>query len=164
VARILDTTEESITSALKRARASLENRFFTRGQREQPPPAGSAAEQELAERFTRAFESSDLDGVVQLLTDDVWFTMPPLPFEWQGHDRALQFLRAMWAGAAGRRLVATRANGQPAFGLNVRDPHARIHHAMGLLVLTLRGQRISAMTRFDNSALSDFGLPRTLPP
>ena len=61
------------------------------------------------------------------------------------------------------RLVATRANGQPAFGAYVRDPHTTIAHAAGLLVLTLAGDRISALTRFDNSALPRFGLPRTLP-
>jgi RNA polymerase sigma-70 factor (ECF subfamily) len=45
----------------------------------------------------------------------------------------------------------------------VRDPRAKIAHAAGLLVLTLAGGRICAMTRFDNSVLARFGLPRTLP-
>ncbi len=69
------------------------------------------------------------------------------------------------APAVGRtyRLVATRADGQPAFGAYVRDPQANVAHAVGLLVLTLAGARISAMTRFDNSVLPRFGLPRTLP-
>jgi hypothetical protein len=62
-----------------------------------------------------------------------------------------------------RRLIATRANGQPGFGLYVRDPHAPVLHAIGLLVLTLAGDRICAMTRFDASVLAYFGLPRTLP-
>jgi len=97
-----------------------------------------------------------------MLTHDVWFTMPPLPFEWQGVDRASQFLQAMWAGHRGRRLLATRANGQPAFGLYLPDPRADVLHAMGLLVLTLDGSRISAITRFDNSVLSYFRLPRTI--
>jgi len=161
VAQILDSTEESTTSALKRARASLQQRLPPGGQRDQPPLPKSAAEYELVERFTRAFEAHDVPGIVDLLTDDVWFTMPPAPFEWQGRERAFQFLEAMTF--PGRRLVATRANGQPAFGLYLPDPHASVLHAMGLLVLTLRGNSISAITRFDNSVLSYFGLPRTLP-
>ena len=66
---------------------------------------------------------------------------------------------------AGRtyRLIGTRANGQPAFGVYVRDPLTGVAHANGMLVLTLAGSRISAMTRFDNSVLPLFGLPRTLP-
>ena len=163
VAQILDSTEESVSSALKRARATLESRFARAEEAEQPPPPKSAAEQELVERFTRALESSDVHGVVGLLTEDVLFTMPPLPFEWQGHDRALRFLTVVtsWQGP-GLRLVATRANGQPAFGLYLPDPHTRVLHAMGLLVLTLAGDRISAIARFDNSVLSHFALPRTL--
>jgi RNA polymerase sigma-70 factor (ECF subfamily) len=66
--------------------------------------------------------------------------------------------------AAGRRfdLVPTRANGQPAFGAYVRTPSG-IGHGVGLYVLGLSGERICAMTRFDNSVLAWFGLPRSLP-
>jgi RNA polymerase sigma-70 factor (ECF subfamily) len=60
------------------------------------------------------------------------------------------------------RLIATRANGQPAFGIYVHDAHSDVVHASGLMVLTLAGGRISALTRFDNSSLARFGLPRTL--
>ena len=60
------------------------------------------------------------------------------------------------------RLVATRANQQPAFGVYVADLHTPVFHASGLLVLTLAGEQICGMTRFDNSALPHFGLPRTL--
>ena len=62
------------------------------------------------------------------------------------------------------RLIPTRANGQPAFGRYLRDQHAPLGHAHGLIVLTLAGDRISAITGFnDNSVLARFGLPRTLP-
>jgi RNA polymerase sigma-70 factor (ECF subfamily) len=105
-----------------------------------------------------------VDGIVALLMDDAWLTMPPLPFEFQGHDRARRFFTAVVAFQGPRpRLVATRANGQPAFGLYVRDPRTRIFHAIGVLVLTLAGSKISAITQFDNSVLPSFGLPRTLP-
>jgi RNA polymerase sigma-70 factor (TIGR02960 family) len=162
-AQILDTSQESVTSALKRARAALQ-RQPPSGEREPPPPPNSAAEQQLVERLTRAFETADVDGILALLTDDAWLTMPPLPLQYQGRELAARFLTATafrpgWTA----RLIATRANGQPAFGFYVRNPQARISHAIGLLVLTLSGSRICAMTRFDNSVLPRFGLPRTLP-
>jgi RNA polymerase sigma-70 factor (ECF subfamily) len=162
VAQVLDSTEESVTSALKRARATLQRHLPRSGQRGQPPAPGSAAERELAERFTRAFEARDVDGIVSLLTEDVWLTMPPIPLEYQGRELAHRFLTATATWLERPRLVATRANGQPAFGIYVRDPHAPILHAIGLLVLTLAGDRISAMTRFDTSMVAYFGLPRTL--
>jgi RNA polymerase sigma-70 factor (ECF subfamily) len=162
-ARIVGTTEESVTSALKRARATLERRCPAL--EAAPPEPGSPAESELVERLTRAYEASDLDGVVALLTDDVWLRMPPLPLEYQGRDLAARFFAAV-AFRPGRswRVVATRANRQPALGVYVADQHSGIWHANGLVVLTLAGSRISAMTRFDNSVLPRFGLPRTLAP
>ena len=163
VAQVLDSTEESVTSALKRARAALQRRLPGPGERQPAPAAGSAAERELVERFTRAFEAKDVHGIVALLTEDVWLTMPPIPLEWQGRDLADRFLTGTAIRLARPRLVATRANGQPAFGIYVRDPQAPILHAAGLLVLTLAGDRICAMTRFDTSMLAYFGLPRTLP-
>ena len=163
-AHILATSEESVTSALKRARATMERQQSRPGEREPPPPPGSAAEQELVARLTGAFEAADVDGIVALLTDDAWLTMPPLPLEYQGRELAAQFFAATafrpgWTG----RLIATRANGQPAFGFYVRDPKAGVSHTVGLLVITLSGPRICAMTRFDGDTLPRFGLPRALP-
>jgi RNA polymerase sigma-70 factor (ECF subfamily) len=163
VAQVLDCTAESVTSALKRARATLQRRLPGPGEREQPPVPDSAAERELVERFTRAFEAGDVDGIVGLLAEDIRLTMPPIPLEWQGRDLAGRFLAATAIRHARRSLVATRANGQPAFGIYVRDPQAPVLHSAGLLVLSLDGDRICAMTRFETSVLAYFGLPRTLP-
>ncbi len=97
-----------------------------------------------------------------LLTDDVFVSMPPMPFEYQGRDLVARFCASIFS--AGRRfyLVPTRANGQPAFGAYLRAPNG-ISHGMGLYVLTLSGERICAMTRFENTVLPAFGLPRSLP-
>ena len=162
-ARILDTTEESVTSALKRARAAVERYQRSAPLREPAPPPGSAAEQQLVHRLTRAFEAADIAGIVALLTEDVWVTMPPLPLEYQGRDLAAQFLiatafRPGWTA----RLLGTRANGQPAFGFYARDPRTGEYYTVGLLVLTLSGTQISAMTRFDPATLPRFGLPARL--
>jgi RNA polymerase sigma-70 factor (TIGR02960 family) len=164
VASMLDSSQESVTSALKRARATLQQRVEPGRERELAPAPRSAAESEVVERFTRAFEARDLDGVVGLLTDDVWFAMPPMPYEWQGREQARQFLAASWAAnQPGAQLIPTRANGQPAFALYFPDSHAEVLHAVGLLVLTLAGDRVAAITRFDNGVLEFFGLPRTRP-
>jgi hypothetical protein len=105
-----------------------------------------------------------VNDVVALLTDDVLLAMPPLPLEYQGRDLAARFLATV-AFRDGRRyrMIATRANGQPAFGTYLRDPRTGVTHANGLLVITLSGARVSAITRFDNSVLPGFGLPRILP-
>jgi RNA polymerase sigma-70 factor (TIGR02960 family) len=164
VAGMLDTSDESVTSALKRARGALRDRLPPRGSREPAPPPNSAAERATAEQLTRAYEAGDLDAIVRLLTDDVRLTMPPLPLEYHGRASAARFLKIV-SLRAGRtfRLVPTRANGQPAFGFYVHSAHGEVGRATGLLVLTLSGDQISAMTHFDNSVLPAFGLPRMLP-
>ena len=139
-AGILDCTEESVTSALKRARAALQYRRARSADRE-PPPPGSARERVLVQRFTQAYEAGDVREVVALLTEDAWLVMPPVPQRYQGRELAARFMAAT-AFRPGRsaRLVPTRANGQPAFGLYIRDPQAPVARANGMLVLTLAGQ------------------------
>ena len=162
VADMLDSTVESVTSALKRARASLQRRQLATAGSEPPPVAGSPAEDAIVAKFVRAWESADLDALVGLLTGDVFMSMPPMPFEYQGRDVVARFCAGLFG--AGRRfdLVPTRANGQPAFGAYLRA-RGGIRHGVGLYVLTLSGDRICALTRFDNSVLPWFGLPRSLP-
>jgi len=162
VADMLDSTTDSVTSALKRARASLQRRRPTAADREPPPAPGSPAEAAVVAKFARAWQSADLDALVALLTGDVFISMPPIPFEYQGRDAVARFSASLFG--AGRRfdLVPTRANGQPAFGAYLRAPTG-IRHGTGLYVLTLSGDRICAMTRFENSVLPSFGLPRSLP-
>jgi RNA polymerase sigma-70 factor (ECF subfamily) len=158
VAEMLDSSVESVKSALKRARASLQDRRPT----DKPPACDSAVEDAIVARFVHAWESADLDALVALLTDDVFMSMPPMPFEYEGRDVVVRFCASIFG--AGRRfdLVPTRANGQPAVGAYLRTPNG-ISHGTGLYVLTLSGDRICAMTRFDNSVLPWFGLPRSLP-
>jgi RNA polymerase sigma-70 factor (ECF subfamily) len=117
----------------------------------------------VLDQLAAAFEVGDVDGIVSLLTDDAVFAMPPLPFEYEGRDSAAQFLAAVAARPGERyRLRWTRANGQPAFAAYLREPRTRTYHAMGFMVLTLAGDQISAMTRFENGVLPTFGLPRTM--
>jgi RNA polymerase sigma-70 factor (TIGR02960 family) len=162
VAEMLDSTTESVTSALKRARASLQRRQRPSADREPPPMAGSPAEEALVAKFARAYESADLDALVALRTDDVFMSMPPMPLEYEGRDAVASFCALLFGAGRTYELVPARANGQPAFGSYVQAPGGT-RHATGFVVLTLAGHRICAMTRFENSVLPWFNLPRSLP-
>ena len=162
VADMLDSTAESINSALKRACASLLEHRKTTIKREMRPASGSPSEGAIAAKFVSAWESADLDALVALLTDDVFISMPPMPFEYEGSDLVARFCVNIFGASRRFDLVRTRANGQPAFGAYLRTP-AGVSHGVGLYVLTIRGDRISAMTRFENTVFPWFDLPRSLP-
>jgi RNA polymerase sigma-70 factor (TIGR02960 family) len=161
-ADMLEVTVDSVNSALKRARASLQHRQQPAAGHQPPPGAGSPGEDAIVARFARAWESADLDALVALLTGDVFIAMPPEPFGYEGRDAVTRYCARLFA--AGRRadLVPTRANGQPAFAVYLRAPGG-IRHGTGLYVLTLAGDQICAMTHFEASVLPWFGLPRSLP-
>jgi RNA polymerase sigma-70 factor (ECF subfamily) len=158
VADILGTSED--TCALKRARAALATELPVGG----TVLPDSRRERDLAARFAEAFERGDIDAIVALLTDDAWLRMPPLPLEYQGRAAVAGFLTTIaFRGTRRYRLIPTRANGQPAYGCYLYDAHTPIARAHGILVITLAGERISALTRFlDYSVLGQFGQPRTL--
>jgi RNA polymerase sigma-70 factor (ECF subfamily) len=163
VAGMLGTTAESVSSALKRGRAGLQRRLPPAREREAPPPPGSPAEQALVDEFTRAYGSGDVDALIALLTDDVFVSMPPVPLEWQGRADVARFYASLMGQGRRYDLVPTRANGgQLAFATYVRAP-AGVRPGAGLLVLTLAGDRIRALTRFEDSVLPSFGLPRSFP-
>ncbi|TDW75398.1 RNA polymerase subunit sigma-70 [Kribbella pratensis] len=159
VADMLASTEQAVHSALKRARAGM-----ARVGRDLPTHDGdlSADARRAAASFARAYEASDLDGLLALLTDDVFLSMPPMPLEYVGRDLVGQFTQLFFATGRRYRLVGTEANGQPAFGVYVLAPDGNFH-ATGLFVLAIRGDRVSALTRFESSHLAAFGLPRWLP-
>lgn len=125
VADMLGSSAEAVKSTLKRARANLEQ---SRSPLTEPPPwPASQAENRVIADFVRAWESADVAALVALLTDDVFLTMPPMPFEYEGLDVAARFCASIFR--AGRRfdLLPTRANGQPAFGAYLRGRHGSSH-------------------------------------
>ena len=162
-ATILEASEASVKGALQRARAALAERPIDPSR---APAPDSPQERELVGRFADAVERGDTKAIVALLADDAWVTMPPYPFEYRGKAAITLFMedRARLRGAP-LRIVATRANGQPAFGCYLDDRHAPLARPFGFLVLTIDGEQISAITFFsDTSVFARFGLPRTLPP
>ena len=161
VAAMLDSSLDSVNSALKRARAGLERNL--RGPDRPPAPKpGSASEETVVAQFVHAYESADLDALIGLLTDDVFISMPPLPFEYEGREPVSRLFASIFGSGRRFELVRTRANGQPAVGAYVRTS-AGVSPGVGLFVLSLSGERICSMTRFENTVLPWFGLPRSLP-
>ena len=112
-------------------------------------------------KFVRAWESADLDTLVALLTDDVFVSMPPMPFEYEGREVVARFCASCSAPADGstwcRPAPTVSRRSEPT------SAHRRHRPRIGLIVLTLSGDRICAMTRFENTVLPWFGLPRSLP-
>jgi RNA polymerase sigma-70 factor (ECF subfamily) len=175
VAPMLGTTPEAVSSALKRARATVDGHLAASSSAGSVGPAGAgggrparqpgtAAGHRLAARFTDALESADLDALIELLVTDVRLSMPPAMVEYRGIESARRVLAAVtFRPGRSYRVVPTRANGQPAFGLYLADSHASVYRAYCLLVLTTAGDHITAITAFSTSVLTRFGLPRSLP-
>jgi RNA polymerase sigma-70 factor (TIGR02960 family) len=164
VAQMLGATEVAVNRLVHRARRAMD-RDARPGTLVEAPLPDSAEEQALVARFATAFQSGDVAGVIALLTDDALMTMPPEAAEYVGPAAIGRFLSTVpAAGSLERfRLVPTRANGQPAFGCYLKDPHTPIAHAYGLMVLTLRGDRVAGLAGFaDTAVFASFGLPRTL--
>ncbi|HET9103795.1 MAG TPA: RNA polymerase subunit sigma-70 [Solirubrobacteraceae bacterium] len=158
-AAMLETTVDAVKSALKRARATLAKE---RPERLAPPAPQSPEEEALLARFVQAFLADDPDGMVALVTEHAWFRMPPANLEYQGQPRIHAMLRALVDHRAGQppRLIATRANRQPAYGSYRIDPASGLAHPTGLLLLSLTGGQIAAITWFVGVApLAAFGLP-----
>lgn len=164
VAETLTTSLDSVNSALKRARTSLDSEQSRSAQLRGALAPESASEAAIVEKFVSAYETGDLDAIVDLFTDDVFVSMPPIPLEYQGREAVARLFAAIFR--AGRRFeaVPTRANRQPAFGAYLRAASSGVRPGVGLVVLTLAPgrDRIRACTRFDGSVLPWFALPSEL--
>jgi RNA polymerase sigma-70 factor, ECF subfamily len=158
-AETLGATEEAVAMTLSRARASLRGKAHGGA-----PSPGQAAQGTLARRLAAAFTAHDIEQVVSLLTEDVRIVMPPLPAVWEGRARAAGFLaEVVFRLVPEARFVQTRANRQPALAVYTRDEVSGLWHGSGLLVITVRGDQVAGLTRFESHTLRAFGLPRLLP-
>jgi RNA polymerase sigma-70 factor (ECF subfamily) len=160
-AELLGLTVDAVTSALRRARATIE---ASAGAQEATPSAPDGTDERyLLDRFVTAFSEGDVADLVALFTEDVWLRMPPLPFEYRGKAAAQQFLAAVAQHRRSvARMVPVRANRQPGWGEYVPDPATGLLHLVGVLVVAVSGDRIRELTRFESSLGPSLGLPRTL--
>ena len=166
-AAMLGTSPVAVKGTLQRARAALGRSRDEAGAPGAPGPRpASAEERAVARRFADAYVAADIDGVIALLTDDAWLSMPPAPHEYRGHAAIRAFLRASFGFRGDRRvyLVPTGANTQPALASYIGQPDGPALPG-GLFVLGVDGPRISAVTRFHVDELySRFGLPESWSP
>jgi RNA polymerase sigma-70 factor (ECF subfamily) len=162
-AESLGTTTASVNSALQHARTTVSERIPAQSQQATLRSLGDQRLRTLVEEYTRAMERADLESMLALLSADATWSMPPFPDWYRGTDQVAGFLaagpfRARW------RHLATRANGQPAIGWYRRAQERGSYSAFALDVLTLRGDRIAAITAFvDSTNFVRFGLPDELP-
>lgn len=166
VASLLDVSVASVTSALYRARSTLSSRYRVSDYPPVDDPA-NPAEQDLLERYLRAWETADIEALTLMLKEEATFPMPPLPGWFRGRAAIRRFLAAgILSGEArgGWRLVPARANGCPAFGVYRRRAEGPGYDPFAIQVLTLAGGKVADATTFGFPNLfRSFGLPEMLP-
>ena len=159
VAEQLGTTAASVNSALQRARSTLD------GARPHEDEVGDPADpvvRQTVERYVRAFEAADVEGLVGLLTDDVVLEMPPVPLWYRGADDYGSFMRRVFGlRGAGWRMVPLGANGQPALAAYAPGDGLLRLHTLQVLTIGPRGVRHNVVFQ-DPAVFTAFDLPTTL--
>jgi RNA polymerase sigma-70 factor (ECF subfamily) len=163
VAEWLDLSVPAVNSALQRARQTLHQRYKENGNETlvaQPRPQL----QNLLDRYMALWQQADVPGLVKLLREDAWLTMPPHPAWVQGRaDIATLLQLRVFTPGRQWRLRITRANGSPAFMLYRREAGKNDYQCSGLWVLGVEGEQISSIVVFlDMAGLTAFGLPSTI--
>jgi RNA polymerase sigma-70 factor (ECF subfamily) len=160
VAEALETSTAAVNSALQRAHAQMEKVKASEDTVGEP----TAEQRELLERYVQAFWDKDIDAIVSMLTRDAIWEMPPFAAWYQGNENIGRLIDTQCPGNEhDMPMVATWANGQPAFGLYMRQPDggfAPFH----LQVLTLGDGGVQHVAAFFSEPLfATFGLPERLP-
>jgi RNA polymerase sigma-70 factor, ECF subfamily len=160
VAKLFDTSVASVNSALQRARATLDAQDLT-------PEADSGPMDEeqstLLERYLDSFERYDMEALTALLHEDATLSMPPYALWMRGPQDIVTWMLGPGCGCKGSRMLATRANGAPAFAQYRPSPDGG-HEPWGLHVLETDGDRITGINVFLDTAslFPAFGLPARL--
>jgi RNA polymerase sigma-70 factor (ECF subfamily) len=165
VADLLEDSLASVNSALQRARAKLERERAAGRLARDHVPASPESEERVVRRFLAAWEAVDVDGIVELLTDDAVMTMPPEPMRLAGTEAIGEFFRTVPAGGALERirLLPTRANRQPAVAAYLEDDTG-LFQAYGVMVFALAGESVASITGFAGypELFPELGLPLAL--
>jgi RNA polymerase sigma-70 factor (ECF subfamily) len=161
VGEMLDMTTASVNSALQRARAQLGQATVSADEVAVPT---ETEQRELLDRFVAAFEAKDIPALVDIFTKDATWEMPPFAGWYEGPETIARLIdtRCPAQGPGDMKLVPTRANGQYAFGLYMRDGDT--YRPFNLPVLTLTPQGVSHVSSFfDLRLFATFGLPESIP-
>jgi len=163
-AAILETSVAAVNSALQRARSALEAGRED-GRRDLVGDPDAAAGR-LLDRYVRAWEAADLDGLVGILRDDARWTMPPWPEWYVGARTIVEFLGWVWRPGRDvhERLLPISANGQPAFGYYRSGPGEPDCRPFAIQLVDIDGDRIGAIANFVDAGLfATFDLPELVP-
>ena len=134
VAELLEMTTAAVNSALQRARAQAPV-----SQDELTEPAEPQL-RALLDRYVTAFETADVEQLVAVLTEEARWEMPPIATWFEGRDTVVAFLARMMRLIGPATVVATSANGQPAFAVYARGSDGSYQpHALHVLTLTTEG-------------------------
>jgi RNA polymerase sigma-70 factor (ECF subfamily) len=165
VGEMLDTTADAVYSALQRAHKTIDERLPDHSQQATLRALGDDGVRRIVERFVDAWERSDVDAVVALLAEDATMEMPPIPTWYRGREAIADFLRGWPLSREERfRMIATRANGQPAVAHYDWNADEEAYQAHGITVLGLRDDRIVELMSFlEAGILERFGLPAVYP-
>jgi RNA polymerase sigma-70 factor (TIGR02960 family) len=164
-ARLLETTEASVNSALQRARAGLRTNLPRDREAWQHSRDVTAGERELLARYVECSERVDAQGLAGLLHSGVRFSMPPYPGVWTGRSEVVQGWIDGGFGSdefGSMRCVPTRANGQPAVAGYVRKPGDAVYEPLAIDVLRVRDGVVTDIVTFDRAVFRYFDLPATL--
>jgi RNA polymerase sigma-70 factor (ECF subfamily) len=160
-AELLGTTTAAVNSMLQRARAQLDQAAPVEDRITEP---AEADQRELLDRFVTAFEDKNIPAMIELFTKDAVWEMPPFTGWYVGGEDIAHLIdrQCPARGPGDLKLVPTRANGQPAFGLYMRD--GDVYRPFNLPVLTLGPDGVTHVACFfDLSLFATFGLPESLP-
>ncbi|BCB84752.1 RNA polymerase sigma factor [Phytohabitans suffuscus] len=161
IATIMDTSTTSVNSALARARRVVAQKVPSPSQQRTLRKIEDARLREIVTGYATALERGDTEALVALLTEDVTWSMPPIPHWYHGLKAVTDFaVEVPLARCGSWRHVPTTANGQPAVALYLRNEGAEAYTAWSVTVLTLRGDLISEITSFLGADhFAHFGLP-----
>jgi RNA polymerase sigma-70 factor (ECF subfamily) len=160
VAELLGTSAAAVNSLLQRARAHLDAAAPAEDRLVEPDDPQQRA---LLDRYAEAFEQADMAALTRLLTADATWEMPPFPTWVRGRDAVVALIMAQCPSGPGDTwMVATRANGSPAFAAYQRDTDG-VLRAHGLHVLRLVPGAVAGVVAFlDPSLFPAFGLASVL--
>lgn len=165
IAGTMDTSTASVNSALQRARRIVAEKIPPATQQQTLRDIDDTRLREIVTGYSTALERGDADALVALLTEDVTWSMPPLPHWYHGLKAVIDFaVRVPLTGCGSWRHLPTSANGQPAVGAYLWDDHVGTHVGWSITVLTLRGEKITEITTFIGPEhIARFDLPASLP-
>jgi RNA polymerase sigma-70 factor, ECF subfamily len=146
----LDTTPQSVNSALQRARATVDEQLPKQSQQKTLRALGDKQVRALVERFGDALQRGDIPAVVSMLAKDAAWSMPPMSSWYRGDDIPGFLQLGPMSGAWRWRHLPAHANGQAAFGAYVWHAGEQAYLAFALNVVTFEGDRVKEVTSFLN--------------